>query len=192
MEKITHVLNMSFGIDFSKILSEPFKNGVKLTLNIQEDDQVIEAYGKYLHDIILSSIEDRQEINSVSSELYPAVHKDEEADRTQTEASDSTEPYLEKLDHDDTESVSDNDEIHYDTMLEENLNEISHMPNMTIEKMLVKKGVEFSNLDFEDSIEVVTDINSFEEDSHYGVDIPYKLILKNNKTDEQTTILGGF
>lgn len=150
MTQSTHVLDLKFGVDFSKIASSPYIKGIMMALNIQEEEDLIEVYGKYLHDIIIGSIEGREEIFPLEAKLIPLEQQKEEdlEDDDQgwedeyveefdvslpTSLDEQEEKGLEKdTEHDpfvESKAVSD----HFTNMINESLEEISYMKGVEID-----------------------------------------------------------
>lgn len=211
MDKDTHVLELQFGIDFSKVASIPYVNGIMMALNIKEESDLIEAYSKYLHDIIVGSIHGREEIHLIESGLRPTLEEDDEDDgdfeeidmedllstpsllaealNTKDKSPENIEPVYE-----DSEEISER----FTKMINESLEEISVMSQVKIDELLIRKGISVDlddlSVDIEESgIEVTKDVESFEEDETYGAEVPYKIILQNTKNKEnKTVIVGGY
>lgn len=215
MTQSTHVLDLKFGVDFSKIASSPYIKGIMMALNIQEEEELIEVYGKHLHDIIIGSIEGREEIFPLEAKLIPLEQQKEEyledddqgwEDEYEEELDISSPTSLyeqkengleEDVEHDpfvESKAVSD----HFTNMINESLEEISYMKGVEIDRVLVREGIYIDTEKLkalkDKSVNFRMDISSFEEDRiDSGFKVPYKIILKDLKNkDNETVIVGGY
>lgn len=215
MTQSTHVLDLKFGVDFSKIASSPYIKGIMMALNIQEEEDLIEVYGKYLHDIIIDSIEGREEIFPLEAKLIPLEQQKEEdledddqgwedeyIEESDVSLPTSLDEQKEKGLEEDTEhdpfveskAVSD----HFTNMINESLEEISYMKGVEIDRVLVREGIYIDTEKLktlkDKSIIFRMGISSFEEDRiDAGFKVPYKIILKDLKNKEnETVIVGGY
>lgn len=194
MNQETHILNMGFGIDFSKVLSEPYASGVMLTLGVSDRDNLIEFYAQHLHETILKAIDGREDVFLVHSSLSESKNDSKLPDQS---AEDSPYSPFEGLDFEEFEITpttygnKDQKQSMTDLVLS-SLREISYMTNLKLSELHVKDGldIDYDQLDLDQSVEIIKE-SEFSEDKNYSVEIPFKLILVDIETKEKTTILGG-
>lgn len=209
-----YALSMDFGINFEKILSEPYVNGVMLTLGISDKNQIMEAYAEYLHKTIIESIENREDVFLLQSRLVSSGEDEKASQDTEDEELDKWSGILEEENYpdpdfvsmEDLEDLDDVDEFHewkedYDVefktaldLIKDNLEEVALMDGWKVKSILLKEDfpININNLKelLPEDAEVLL-AKSFEEDSSYETAVPYKIILIN-KEKEEKTILGGF
>lgn len=194
MNQETHILNMGFGIDFSKVLSEPYASGAMLTLGVSDRDNLIEFYAQHLHETILKAIDGREDVFLVHSSLSESKNDSELPDQS---TEDSPYSPFEGLDFEEFEispttyGNKDQKQSMTDLVLS-SLREISYMTNLRLSELHVKDGldIDYDQLDLDQSVEIIKE-SEFSEDKNYSVEIPFKLILVDIETKEKTTILGG-
>lgn len=194
MNQETHILNMGFGIDFSKVLSEPYASGAMLTLGVSDRDNLIEFYAQHLHETILKAIDGREDVFLVHSSLSESKNDSELPDQS---TEDSPYSPFEGLDFEEFEispttyGNKDQKQSMTDLVLS-SLREISYMTNLKLSELHVKDGldIDYDQLDLDQSVEIIKE-SEFSEDKNYSVEIPFKLILVDIETKEKTTILGG-
>lgn len=185
---------MGFGIDFSKVLSEPYASGAMLTLGVSDRDNLIEFYAQHLHETILKAIDGREDVFLVHSSLSESKNDSELPDQS---TEDSPYSPFEGLDFEEFEisptayGNKDQKQSMTDLVLS-SLREISYMTNLRLSELHVKDGldIDYDQLDLDQSVEIIKE-SEFSEDKNYSVEIPFKLILVDIETKEKTTILGG-
>lgn len=183
-----------------------------MALNIEKKEDLIEVYSKHLHDVIVGSLSGREEVVLLESGLYPleeVSNEDDDNDWSEenyldeeiigssllSEVWNKSKPTQEKeVDYSESEAMS----LHFTNMVNESLEEISYMNQVKVDEILIRKGVDvdINDLKFiekKEDIEFKTGYESFEEDGKYLSEIPYKIILKSTKDEqEKTVIIGGY
>ncbi|UDM72664.1 hypothetical protein [Vagococcus fluvialis] len=207
MKESTHMLSIDIGIDFTKVLSEPYLSGVMLALNIKNEKDVIAAYSKHLSDTILSSISGREELEVLESGVSQLGMEEQGQLINMSESVDEVSAFSATGEKVINWNVSTelNNKVDYVKDILASISETDHMPNLELKEIQVREEI-YENflIGICEDLEVVkkrddkiylrdvecVSVKGFDEDESYGGNIPYKLVL-NDVENNETTIIGG-